>query len=362
MAAHLLERHGPTASQALVGVSVVQNRYGRRMVRLTVARVGNGAVGGDPYPPDEEWIRPWADRPRTELVVGESELLGPVIARALPHLGVELPWAYSPYGIAFWSPEHDEGDGIGSSYALPVLRADGSADWRPWATVFVRELEASAGAGLIPGDHRRLYAFVLPQVGNGELPTWPELIHMLGVLKEVALLLEIPGGLAATYWLLKGRPDRAERAVQRKSTDWESRGLDPYTLDHYLDRHSWHPAVLAQALGCDEQETEAVLWALGFARSEGGLWRRAADSESETMDRIHWLLLTTPGAASHVPQLKVELKRRLQHLIDTGQAHPARDWDELPWLEPVMPGNAAGRARRRRDFYRFLRVLRKRPD
>lgn len=332
------------------------------MMRMTVARVGNTYTGDSHYPADAEWSSPWDCRPRADIDAEENTTLRAVITEALLTLSGAEAQDYVPYSVAFWRPE-DELDQIGgSSFVLPVRRDDGSAEWRPWSEVKVAELFDAHQHGLIPGDPRRAYAFVLPQVGNGTLPTWGELLHMLEVLRTVAEILALPGGVAATWALLRGLPDQAVDAVSTHASDWGERGLDPYALDQYLDDHPWHPADLAAALACSEDSACAVLWALGFARARSGVWRREVDAESTTMSRIRRLLISTAAPDADDPRLGEELQRRLQHLLDTSEAPAERDWDQLPWLRPALPGNSASQARTRAGFLGRLRQLGKRAD
>jgi hypothetical protein len=147
---------------------------------------------------------------------------GEIIETALEDLCKGAAASYRPYAISFWQPSDDDGSGLGrSSYVLAVVRPDGSADWKPWHEVTVEEAERARALGLLAGDHTRPYAFVLPQIGNGTLPIWADLAHMLEILQQVAELLTIPGGLAATYWLIRGRP---KEAVARHGGDWQERG------------------------------------------------------------------------------------------------------------------------------------------
>ena len=332
------------------------------MTHLTVARIGNATVGGGSFPRDEEWRKPWCTRPQVLVDAGDQTRLGHVIDRALSELGAKSPGIHHmPYAIAFWRPEDDEERVGSSSMVLPVLRADGSADWLNWPEVTVVQLLEGHERGLIHGDPRRPYAFVLPQVGNGVLPTWHEFVGMLDVLRAVAEVLALPGGVAASWWLLRGRPEKAIDAVAAHAVDWADRGLDPYALDVYLDDHPWHPADLAAALACSEDAACAVLWALGFAQAPSGVWRRAIDHESTAMSGIRRLLISTAAPDASNPQLADELERRLRHLLDTGRPAAEVDWDELPWLQPALPGNSATQARTSTGFLKRLRQLAKSP-
>jgi hypothetical protein len=333
------------------------------MTQLTVARIGNAVVGGDSFPADDEWRKPWQARPRVVVDVDDATLLGDVIAQALSEPDITTAGMhYVPYAIAFWRPE-DDAAGVGSrSMLLPVLLDDGSADWRNWTEVKVSQLLAAHERGLIQGDPRRPYAFVLPQVGNGVLPTWHELIAMLDVLRTVVEILALPGGVAASWALLRGRPQEAAEVVNLHAIDWADRGLDPYGLDVYLDEHPWHPADLAAALACSEDSACALLWVLGFAKAPSGVWRREITPESIAMSRIRRLLISTAAPDAANPELAHELEQRLQHLIDTGLPADERDWDDLPWLQPALPGNSASQARTRRGFARILRRLGKGPE
>jgi hypothetical protein len=333
------------------------------MTQIVVALVGNKKVPSGIFPPDSEWSKPWGQRRRVEVEASPTTTYGEIIEAALEDLCKGAAAGYRPYAISFWQPSDDDGAGLGrSSYVLAVIRQDGSADWKPWHEVSLQEAEEARARGLLAGDHQRPYAFVLPQIGNGTLPIWADLSHMLDILREVAELLQLPGGVAATYWLLRGRPKDAHEAIARHGTDWQDRGLDPYLLDEWLDNHTWDAKQIAAALACTEPEAAAILWALGFAEGEDGRWRRAVDPESETMSGVRRLLISTASPLANDPQLAEELQRRLKHLLDTGEPPPERDWDRLPWLKPKMPGTEATQSRSRRTFEKMLRRLGKSVD
>jgi hypothetical protein len=333
------------------------------MKTIVVALVGNRKAPSGTFPPDSEWSKPWEQRRRVEIEAFPTTTYGEIIEIALADLCKGAAAGYRPYAISFWQPSDDNGSGLGrSTYVLAVVRSDGSADWKPWHEVTMEEAEQARTRGLLAGDHERPYAFVLPQVGNGTLPAWADLAHMLEIVRQVTELLTIPGGLAATYWLIRGRPKEAQEAVARHGADWQERGLDPYLLDGWLGSHSWDAKQIAAALACTDHEAAAVLWALGFAEGEDGLWRCSVDPESETMSGVRRLLISTASRFANDPQLAEELQRRLKHLLDTGEAPPERDWDRLPWLQPKMPGTEATQSRSRGAFEKMLRRLGKSVD
>lgn len=324
-------------------------------MNVTVARVGVARGSNADFPSDAEWRRPWDQRETATCSVDEETTYGEILSRAIAQFGGQRYG--QPYAIAFYLPEHDTGGVRLATYSLPVLRADGSADWRPWADVTIGQALFARERGLLPGDPLRPYGFVLPKIGNGTLPGWPDLLHMLELLRHVAELLALPGGVAATYALLRNRPSEAVRAIQSHADGWEQRGLDPYLLDEYLDEHPWHSADLAAGLACSVDEAEAVLWALGFARAPSGLWRRGETPEALTLSRIRRLLISTASGFASDPQLADELRRRLECLVKTGRAPEEGDWDELDWLKPMLPGDSALQMRSRPRFARMLRRL-----
>lgn len=333
------------------------------MTQIVVALVGNKKAPSGTFPPDSEWSKPWDQRRRVEVEATPTTTYGEIVEAALEDLCKGAAAGYRPYAISFWQPSDDDGSGLGrSSYVLAVVRSDGSADWKPWHEVTVEEAEQARAHGLLAGDPERPYAFVLPQIGNGTLPIWADLAHMLEILQQVAELLTAPGGLAATYWLIRGRPREAQEAVAHHGGDWQKRGLDPYLLDEWLDNHSWEAKQIAAALSCTNQEATAILWALGFAEGEDGRWRRSVDPESETLSGVRRLLISTASPLANDPQLAEELRRRFKYLLDTGEAPPERDWDRLPWLQPKMPGTEATQSRSRRAFEKMLRRLGKSVD
>jgi hypothetical protein len=331
------------------------------MTELEVALVGSrNAWRHAEFPQDDEWQRPWESLRRVTIEVSERMTLGEVVDEALRLLGVaEAGETYRPSTVRFWKPEDDDG-GIGrGTYLLPVMRPVGGAVFQPWGDVKIGQVFASAERGLIKGDPRRPYAFVLPQVGNGTLPGFAQLVNMLEVLKQVAEILALPGGVAATYYLARGRPDNAVQVVEARARDWTERGLDPYALDEWLDDHPWLPDEVAAALACTTYQAEAILWVLGFSRAASGLWRREESPEAATLAGIRRLLISTAAPDAADPRLASELRRRLEYLIEHDEAPPETDWVELPWLVPELPGTSSAQSRSQRAWKAMLHQLRK---
>jgi hypothetical protein len=64
-------------------------------MRVAFALVGNAAQPGARID-DEEWTRPWNERPKVELDVEEGEKLGSLVERALREFGVPLTEGLAP--------------------------------------------------------------------------------------------------------------------------------------------------------------------------------------------------------------------------------------------------------------------------
>jgi hypothetical protein len=329
-------------------------------VKITIALVAGPVEVFADFPPDEVWTTAYADRPKVDLDLDPSTTLGQAITSGLEALHYvrngRIP--FLPSSVAFRRPD-DEKTGVGgTTYLLAVPTADGTAVWKSWVEVTLAELMASGDAGAVSGDPTQIYAVMVPPIGNGILPSWADLLQMLEVLRTTLGVFALPGAVAATVQLLRRWRSQAEvvtHALDAHAQSWGDRGVDPFSFDRWLDDKPWLPDELAALLGCSPSEAKAVLWAFGFGEAPSGLWRRELDEESTTLSRIkHDLIGTTSHHASEA-ELAIEFRRRLEHLITTGEASSRVDWDELAWMPRSLPGDSAHQARSRRSFAEMLR-------
>jgi hypothetical protein len=331
------------------------------MTLLTIAAVGRAPGRTNDFPPDEIWAMPFDKRPQTEVLAADDDTLGQVLTRGLAALGYASRGliAFLPSSIGFWRPEDEVGRLGGTTYVLAVVQHDGSAVWRMYSEVTVHELMTSARAGAVNGDPTRIYAVMIPPIGNGLLPAWPDLIHMLTIAKTALEVLALPGAVVATHAAIsrwRRQSAGAVKAIETRSPTWADRGLDPYFFDRWLDDQPWQVDDLAVLLGCTTAEAEAVLWSFGFAAASSGLWRRDDDEEATMLSRLTTDLIGTTTVGATDAQIDAEVTRRFRHLATTGKA-PAVHWDEVEWGPRSLPGDSAHQARSHDSFLDKLRQL-----
>jgi hypothetical protein len=317
--------------------------------------------------PPEELARPYAERSTVMVEVSDDEKLGSFLTEAARQLGVssDREYPYEPSHVGFYRPEDATTTPPVFAAVLPVLDGNGQArwTWRIREVTYGQVLE-SAEAGAIYGDPRRMHFALVPQVGNGVMPDWPAVVHVFQLLKQVLEAMAIPGGIAASYALIRDRlRKKSENALEvlgEHSFAWRERGADPHTLDIWLDERPWDPRTLGNLLGCSDAEAEAVLWAFGFGRGGDGQWHRAEDEDAKLTDGNRLFILDTGLSLASDSQLREELNRRAAVLAETGKAPDPPDPYEMEWIQEWLEdlGNPRFRARFGRFVGRWLDGLR----
>ena len=88
---------------------------------------------------------------------------------------------------------------------LVVLDDEGRATWRWWGEVRVQELLRSAAAGAVNGDPLRPYAVETPLAAALFVPGvgWDAVVQVYELFRQVAEVLAIPGGVYASYEVVR---------------------------------------------------------------------------------------------------------------------------------------------------------------
>lgn len=307
------------------------------VTEVVVALIGDPNTRSDILP-REELNRPYSERKTALLQVDDQVLVSQILREAASRLDLH-GWAAEPRWIGFYRPEDAEEVPPDFFLMLPTVDDRGRARWVPPPhDVPLADVLRAADQGFLYGDPHRMHIALVPPVGDGVLPDWPTIGHALELLKTVAEYLSIPGGVAATAAVLKGRlkirGPVAASTVERRSPTWHRQGADPYAFEEWLARGAWRPEQICQHLECSVEEAEAVLWAFGFAACEDGRWRREVDEEAQLLaDNMRMMVRMSINEADDA-QLIEEFSSRAQELVDTGKAPPI-DWQTLDWLRPT---------------------------
>ena len=215
----------------------------------------------------------------------------------------------------------------GALVVLTVVDDDGRARFNvPFATVTFAELEHARAAGVLPGDPSRAFYVTHPAVGNGVLA--PLLALAVGlraiwaVLEGIATIEDNLGFAQRVLRVARGRLAPAVEVVERHRGDWESRGANAQALREMLGDRPQHPVDIAELLGCEEPEAQAVLWAFGFAEAEPGLWRPGADDAARVLEPLYDELELAYNLGHD--DFEQNLRARVAAYLASGQRAPRR--------------------------------------
>ena len=260
----------------------------------------------------------WEQLPKVTLQVSTDDQLVDVLRRACQALGVGVA---DPAKQAGGDPRRDAADRLvyaafrrsdddvmdvdehGYRYLRRERReyvnvavvpdAYGRALWRrPIFDATLGELLDAHEAGLLDGDPREPYLVLsVPQGEFGLLASlvdWPSILVALKILYDVLQVAgTVEGGLGLRDRLRAFRRRRTPEMleiVERRASDWASRGAAPGDLLELLASHAWRPDALAALLGTSESEAEAILWGFGFAYDDtAAVWRHKADPLAEVI-------------------------------------------------------------------------------
>jgi hypothetical protein len=302
-----------------------------------IGSVEKQKTGGDMIP-SAELQKSYAERTKVSLQVPDEMTLGEIARTALMEMGAPK-WAVNTpsFDVGFYRPEDEDGVDHNWSWFIGLVDDLGRARWTyPVNDVKFGEVRRAAEAGAVPGDPNRMHVAMTPQIGDGALPMWPQIIEAYRLLKEVVDILGAPGTLYASYQLIKNlrtRSGKAAESLETRSKGWAERGANPFTFEQWLDDHAWDPEELARLLDCSVEETEAVLWAMGFGPVEKGRWKRAVDPEAKLMDGNRTLIIHMGVEHADDQEVKEVLRDRILTVAKTGAAPDAPDWRQLPWMQ-----------------------------
>jgi len=297
-------------------------------VRVTVALIGDPVSPSD-LVPIEEWRRAYATRPARPLDVALDETLDEIYRRVAEDLGVSgKRWrSATRYGI--WN-EADDVAGPVVFQQLPVVRDDGRLRWT-WdvGEVTLGQLRQSVEIGALHGDPDRIYAALVPSIGDGFLPLWAELAGAFKILVDLLDWALRAQGVASWIRVLRDRTGRAQEALDAGGPYLTEAGIDPYGFDLWLDDRPWLPADIAPLLGCTPEHAEGVLWAYGFAPAPSGLWRREADKQARFLEGARSSVITTTFHHADERQVREYFELQVRETVETGQP-PKWDRDRFP--------------------------------
>lgn len=308
---------------------------------ITVALVGplDHAFDSGALSDEEDRKRSWDERPRVEVEATDEETLGSILKRAGNKLGVKRSWdpdgdAPVPafFGLRNESQEAEERRwGPDVSTTVTVVDEAGLAHWDVrFDSVTLGQLRRSTEANAVPGDPTQLYYAVYPQVGNGVVATWAIVQSGFAIIMAVAQVIATTedniGFAQRVVKHVRDRTGRGKDVIEAQSDSWRERNGDHYAVQRMLGRRPWHPADLAGLLGCTEGEAKTVLWALGWAEADSGLWRPGADDAARVIEAAVNDIDFTYSLGHE--DFADTFERRIRHLLVTGELPPRPGIDE----------------------------------
>jgi hypothetical protein len=221
---------------------------------------------------------PWEDRKKVVISADLTTPLGEVIDQAAEQLGVgirEGPMSRRVPCIAL----HD-----GKQYGfMRTTDRDGEPGWQlRWSEVQVGELIASAEAGLVEGDPRRLLLWpVIPQavfteIGGALLWMWMMWEHYLAARETTGIISSIIARLR------RGRAAAGGANPAQWSLAWHEALRRANDLMAFLDEPRTTEEISAYT-GVTQEQAEGTLLALGFTTGDDGTWRPGGDAAAEIL-------------------------------------------------------------------------------
>lgn len=291
---------------------------------VTVALLGDPTIGpapeGEPVSdqlPQEEWNRPWDERPKVLLSVGEEEAFGPILARATQAFRGAFPEGNFEYAGVFYCL-FKPGDEFGATGPMgkqvTLVDEAGVASWgHPFENVAFGDLLRAAEAGALPGDPLRPYLVLNPPMGNGVSALWPIVLEAWRTVLPVLERIDIVGGgfVVPAAWLLnrlRNRLRRTPAVLERRHEEWAARGALPLEFLQFLDQRPWPQERLARLLGCTTEEAGALLAGRGFTYDpEDRRWHLLSNADARLLEQL-W------QAAVHLDAVDAESAREEMHL------------------------------------------------
>lgn len=270
------------------------------------------ALLGDPRAPrgypgqlhDEEWARPYAQRPKAHLTVDETDTLQDACRQAVTHFESLFPEGdFRDANIFFAFYLSEDESGMSSrwwrriSTVVTLVDLDGRALWnRSAGSATYASLLEAAEAGALLGDPRRPYVVLNPPMGDGFLGSWQDVVNAWGVFWELVKAASIVGGAiglpASLEWFFRKRsgglgPEELAAVCGAHASSWAERWGKPPDVGATIEQPDRRSATeLARLLGCDVPEAEVLLVGRGFVRDEAsGLWVPGQDEASVLLRR-----------------------------------------------------------------------------
>lgn len=189
------------------------------------------------------------------------------------------------------------------------------------------ELQDAASAKLLDGDPLQPYlVLVIPQADFGGIAEWQQFVDLLKILWDATGVLDRIAGGCAFFELFRQvrsrRSAKAIEAINSNSGKWSERGGRPSDLVALVARKPRRATEIAGLLGCDVDEAEAVLWALGCA-PDGEMWTYRGDPAAAFIADDLELAPAIAASAEYLEEDAKEVaQRRLQELGEAGTAPP----------------------------------------
>jgi hypothetical protein len=190
------------------------------------------------------------------------------------------------------------------------------------------ELIEAADATALRGDPLRPWLILHYEVGNGLLADWGTIANLWDlawyVFDHIDTLLGVAGGAYAIKRAivdrLRSRTKGGRDAAARRGPQWmQEQGASPWMLATFLWQVPRTTDQVAGLLGCTAGEAEAVLWAFGLVRdSNSGLWQPGEDEEAKMLRGNLELIVHSYNEAV----IADSIRRRVEHLLDTGETPP----------------------------------------
>lgn len=305
---------------------------------ITVALI---ADPDDPYrqmASQEEWERPYGDRPKVRLRASSLSSLAEVLHQAAADLGAAPPPGYefptsfpASRRIAFYKPEDEEKLAPRSMprlhwAELVLVDETGRAVFgvHDQRAITIEDLVRAGEAGVVDGDPLRPYLIIEPGWGDAPPPDWPTFITGLEVAWDVLNVGAVVGGAWAFADQIRRRLQSRVGAGKKAAKDrreWAQRGTRPYQFAALARTRQWKTEELADLLGCSEKEAEAILWILGFSYDEDNrVWSWGEDIESDLLQAINEQIAISAHRGSR--GWEEDLRRRITQLLATGERPP----------------------------------------
>lgn len=283
---------------------------------------------------EEELTVPWEERIQTTVEVEEDETLGDVLALAAQEFGLVSAWdgplAESFAWVGLYLPDHDHGVPVRQLSAVTLADKQGRAVWNVYfKEVTYAQLLWSAEAGALEGDPLRIYLFTWAGFGNGMVADFTILANLWDLAWYVMERVGVAYGSFEALRQITQRIRRGREVASAHKTEWRDRGGDPATLSQYLRHRPSTTSEVARFLDCSDEETEALLWAFGFApEAETGLWKLEENDEAKMLQGTWELIVYGYGDI----ELEQKFRERAEMFAQTGTA-PEIDWGYGEWHE-----------------------------